>query len=97
MAALEDVVEIPAEPDHDGVCSGGGDRRLLLGSQAGGAESRSDEPPDAPASTTARRPRGEQRQGLHSGLLKYVHTKYTPSSYQRALCAYLITFPPCVS
>lgn len=24
-------------------------------------------------------------------------TKYTPSSYQRALCAYLITFPPCVS
>lgn len=77
MAALEDVVEIPAEPDHDGVCSGGGDRRLLLGtqgaSQAGGAESWSDEPSDAPASTTARRPRGEQRQGLHSGLLKYVH------------------------
>lgn len=76
MTALEDAVKIPAEPDHDGVCSGSGDRRILLGtqgaSQARGAERRSDEPSDTPASTTACRPRGEQRQGLHSGLLKYV-------------------------
>lgn len=76
MTALEDAVEVPAEPDHDGVCSGGGDCRILLGTQraseARGAERRSDEPPDTPASTSARRPRGEQRQSLHSGLLKYV-------------------------
>lgn len=76
MTALEDAVEVPAEPDHDGVCSGGGDRRLLLGtqgaSQARGAKRRSDEPSDTPAATSTRRPRGEQRQGLHSGLLKYV-------------------------
>lgn len=33
LTALENAVEVSTQPDHDGVCGGGGNPGVLLGSQ----------------------------------------------------------------